>query len=203
MDQPARRERRQHPRFPCEGKAEIRVGSSPGVFWGTLTDLSLGGCYIELASPLPVGSLVHLTLTVRDTVVSADGKVTVVHPMVGMGLTFTAWSGDQFSKLQSILAGFIEDSRLGVASAVPPGAGFSPTAGVSVVSPAAPPPHQTKSGEPAPAAMPVPATSGSSTALRISPQTAYSILDQVIKHLSQKGVLTTTEMLAILKQNSK
>ena len=45
------------------------------------------------------------------------------------------------------------------------------------------------------------ADTSSPAILRISPEAAYTILDQVIKHLSQKGTLNRGEMLAILKQN--
>ena len=67
-------ERRQYPRFRCEGKAEIRVRNSSGVWWGTLTDLSAGGCYIEMASPLPPGTVARLTLTLREHRTRGRGK---------------------------------------------------------------------------------------------------------------------------------
>jgi hypothetical protein len=37
-------ERRQSPRYKCEGSAEFRVGGSDIRTWGTFTDICLRGC---------------------------------------------------------------------------------------------------------------------------------------------------------------
>jgi c-di-GMP-binding flagellar brake protein YcgR len=54
-----------------------------------LTDLSLGGCYLEIASPFPLGSTVVLSMRVAQLQVQVDGVVRVMHPEVGMGVEFT------------------------------------------------------------------------------------------------------------------
>jgi hypothetical protein len=54
-----------------------------------LTDLSLGGCYLEMASPFPVRTLVVLSMRVGDLQVKAEGVVRVMHPEIGMGVEFT------------------------------------------------------------------------------------------------------------------
>ena len=53
-----------------------------------LTDLSLGGCYIETESPFPEGSLVDLCLRAAEMEIHADGMVRVMHPGSGMGVQF-------------------------------------------------------------------------------------------------------------------
>jgi CheY-like chemotaxis protein len=55
----------------------------------TLTDLSLGGCYIETSSPLPERTVVALSLTVEETGLQTEGFVRVMHPGRGMGVEFT------------------------------------------------------------------------------------------------------------------
>jgi CheY-like chemotaxis protein/c-di-GMP-binding flagellar brake protein YcgR len=53
-----------------------------------LTDLSLGGCYIETASPFPEQALVDLGLKAADMEIHIEGVVRVMHPSTGMGVEF-------------------------------------------------------------------------------------------------------------------
>ncbi|HEY8670361.1 MAG TPA: PilZ domain-containing protein [Terriglobales bacterium] len=55
----------------------------------TLTDLSLGGCYMRTESPFPAGTSLQLTMKVRDLEVRIEGIVRVMHPEAGMGVEFT------------------------------------------------------------------------------------------------------------------
>lgn len=55
-----------------------------------LTDLSLGGCYVETESPFPEGSGIQLCLKAKDVEVGVDGKVCVLHPGFGMGIEFAS-----------------------------------------------------------------------------------------------------------------
>ena len=210
MEQKSQRERRHFPRFRCEGKAEIRAGNSPGVLWGTVTDLSAGGCYIELASPLPLDRIARLTLTFHGVRIEIEAKVAVVHPMFGMGLLFTSCSKEALQNLKGILAELAGSTGAAVPEASTGVVPAPPTS--TTILPSGPPVPLaaviTPSSVAAPAATPVaapqqpPTAAGTAGAnLRISTQAAYTILEQVIKHLSQKGTLTRAEMLAILKQN--
>jgi len=54
----------------------------------TLTDLSLGGCYIETSSPLPERTVVALSLTLEEAGLQTEGFVRVMHPGRGMGVEF-------------------------------------------------------------------------------------------------------------------
>lgn len=54
-----------------------------------LTDLSLGGCYLELPSPFPPSSRVMLAMHAGDIRVRVHGVVRVMHPDRGMGVEFT------------------------------------------------------------------------------------------------------------------
>jgi hypothetical protein len=185
MEQPVQKERRRFPRYRCEGKAEIRVPEATAVIWGTVTDLSAGGCYVELASPLPIGHEAKFTLTVLEAAITVDGKVAVVHPMFGMGVQFTACPQQEFQKLQEILyqiSGLVEPLPESEWAARPPAV-------------AAPPPPA--GSKPAPAA-PSPGPPGPAPAFRISPQAACKILDQIVKHLAQKGVLSKADFMAIV-----
>jgi c-di-GMP-binding flagellar brake protein YcgR len=54
-----------------------------------LTDLSLGGCYLELLSPFPPSSRVTLSMRAGEMEVRVQGVVRVMHPDKGMGVEFT------------------------------------------------------------------------------------------------------------------
>jgi CheY-like chemotaxis protein len=53
-----------------------------------LTDLSLGGCYVETPSPFPQCSAVDLCLRASGMEIHAEGLVRVMHPGHGMGIEF-------------------------------------------------------------------------------------------------------------------
>ena len=60
-----------------------------------LTDLSLGGCYVETESPFPQSSAVDLCLRAAGMEIHAEGVVRVMHPGRGMGIEFPARTEDQ------------------------------------------------------------------------------------------------------------
>jgi CheY-like chemotaxis protein len=60
-----------------------------------LTDLSLGGCYVETESPFPERSGIVLCLKAEDMEVRADGMVRVMHPGCGMGIEFASGTAEQ------------------------------------------------------------------------------------------------------------
>jgi hypothetical protein len=55
-----------------------------------LTDLSLGGCYVQTASPFPQSSAVDLCLRAAGMEIHTEGLVRVMHPGHGMGIEFPA-----------------------------------------------------------------------------------------------------------------
>jgi CheY-like chemotaxis protein len=60
-----------------------------------LTDLSLGGCYVQTESPLPQASAVDLCLRATGMEIHAEGLVRVMHPGHGMGIEFPARTEEQ------------------------------------------------------------------------------------------------------------
>ncbi|HMK23067.1 MAG TPA: PilZ domain-containing protein [Terriglobales bacterium] len=69
-----------------------------------LTDLSLGGCYVETESPFPEQALVDLCLKAGGMEIHADGMVRVMHPSSGMGVEFPSHTNEQ----RETVAKFIE-----------------------------------------------------------------------------------------------
>ena len=60
-----------------------------------LTDLSLGGCYVETQSPFPQSSAVDLCLRAGGMEIHTEGLVRVMHPGRGMGIEFPARTPEQ------------------------------------------------------------------------------------------------------------
>jgi len=60
-----------------------------------LTDLSLGGCYVETQSPFPQSSAVDLCLRAEGMEIHTEGLVRIMHPGHGMGIEFPARTEEQ------------------------------------------------------------------------------------------------------------
>ena len=71
-----------------------------------LTDLSLGGCYVETESPFPERSGIVLCLKAEDMEVQAEGMVRVMHPEYGMGIEFASGTLEQRDQVGSFI-GFL------------------------------------------------------------------------------------------------
>lgn len=133
--QDSHQERRQHPRLKCEGSAEFRVGGTDVRTWGTFTDLSLNGCYVEMTATFPVGATVELNLELNGLQVQTRGEVRVSYPFLGIGIAFREMSGENRSRLQEMVRSLLPQLRVGVAKN---SAGSVPSGPVAVIgSPAA------------------------------------------------------------------
>jgi hypothetical protein len=69
-----------------------------------LTDLSLGGCYVETESPFPERSGIVLSLKAGEMEVQAEGMVRVMHPGFGMGIEFASRTAEQRAQVGSFIA---------------------------------------------------------------------------------------------------
>jgi c-di-GMP-binding flagellar brake protein YcgR len=80
--------RRGEQRFACKLGAEVyRLGDGvPNRC--TLSDISEGGCYVEMPSPLSAQSGVEILVRTADTKLRIRGQVLATHPGFGMGVRF-------------------------------------------------------------------------------------------------------------------
>src|SRR5580693_4666304 len=85
--------------------AAVMNGASPdeAVPHCKLTDLSLGGCYLESESPFPERALVDLCLKSGDVAVHTEGMVLVTHPGHGMGLEFPSRTPEQRAQVENLI----------------------------------------------------------------------------------------------------
>ncbi|HEY3972377.1 MAG TPA: PilZ domain-containing protein [Candidatus Sulfotelmatobacter sp.] len=68
-----------------------------------LTDLSLGGCYVQTDAPFPERALVDLCLKAEEHEVHTEGMVRVVHPGHGMGVEFPSRTPEQRAQVGSLI----------------------------------------------------------------------------------------------------
>jgi len=100
----AGKERRSTLRLRCSGSAEFRVEGSEVRIWGTLYDVSLHGCYIEMNNTFPVDTRVNLVLEAMGIRVQMLAVVRVSYPFLGMGLCFSEIDPGQQLQLEQMLA---------------------------------------------------------------------------------------------------
>ena len=98
------KDRRRSPRFRCAGSAEVTTEGSPARMWGTLTDISLRGCYVEMSTTFPIDTRVELVLEALGIRFRAQGMVRISYPFLGMGVLITQMAPDQRALLEQLLA---------------------------------------------------------------------------------------------------
>ena len=84
MDQEQRREQR----HAFIAHAEVLEQNSGALMSLQISDLSLGGCYVDTVNPLPDGTPVHLKILTETHSFEAPAKVVYSHAFLGMGVKF-------------------------------------------------------------------------------------------------------------------
>lgn len=95
--------RRTRPRYRCMGGVEIWQKGAASPQPGTLAEISLGGCYLEVNWALPVNTRVELHIRIGDLEVRAAGVVAYLDPSGGMGVRFNQLSPDDLHNLEALL----------------------------------------------------------------------------------------------------
>lgn len=83
-------ERRRTPRYPFAATAEIIDEKANARSSSRVSDLSLHGCYLELADPFPQGTPVLIEIAAGTGYLEAHATVAYREPNQGMGVTFDA-----------------------------------------------------------------------------------------------------------------
>jgi len=106
-------DRRRYPRIKCFVAVEIKVGGAETPVWGNLSNTSMGGCYVETATPVKSGSDVEIGLWVANGKIWVKGMilngiVIKSNPSFGMRVRFDL-QGPQKENLRQFLR-FVESS---------------------------------------------------------------------------------------------
>jgi c-di-GMP-binding flagellar brake protein YcgR len=77
-----------------------------------LTDLSLGGCYLEIASPFPPRTRIVLSMRAAGLELRVEGVVRVMHPEVGMGVEFTQTTPEQRVQVEKFIQSLMSSGNV-------------------------------------------------------------------------------------------
>ena len=98
-------ERRRAPRYPIIADAEITEIASETKLSARTSDLSAGGCFLDMVNPSPEGTEIVVRISRADTTFTARGKVVFQFPNTGMGVMFTSVPASQ----QAVLEKWLEE----------------------------------------------------------------------------------------------
>jgi len=96
--------RRSVRRCPLVATAEVTDLSSGTLLSARISELSIGGCYVDALTPFPDGALVGLRICRDQGVFESNAKVIRCDSNFGTGLAFTVMAPDQRSILEAWLA---------------------------------------------------------------------------------------------------
>lgn len=86
-------DRRHHPRYTVQVQIELHQEGCEVPMRLETTDLSRGGCYVQLMIPLSVGIRLQATLWLDGYPVVVRGLVVTRHPQFGNGIMFLDFEG--------------------------------------------------------------------------------------------------------------
>jgi diguanylate cyclase (GGDEF)-like protein/putative nucleotidyltransferase with HDIG domain len=82
------KDRRMHPRIKCRVTVELQAGEDAAPVFANLTDISMGGCYLETSAILAPGSKIKLGFSMDDGNLAHEGVVVRLEPGSGVAVQF-------------------------------------------------------------------------------------------------------------------
>lgn len=95
--------RRGEIRYACRLGAEVYERGSSVRNYCHLSDLSPGGCYLEMAIVFPVGTEIEITVRTHDMKLRVSGEVKASHPSYGMGILFKLNTKEERAGVQQLI----------------------------------------------------------------------------------------------------
>jgi PilZ domain len=96
-------ERRIHPRHQVALTVEIQDQKTGMHLSVRTTDISAGGCFVDLLSPLPVGTPVRMRFHGKKKAFEIPGVVVYSQDSLGMGISFSKMGGPEQGNLDHYL----------------------------------------------------------------------------------------------------
>ena len=97
------KDRRLHPRLKCRVTIELTSDAGSAPLFANLTDISMGGCYIETSTILAAGSKIKLGFSMEDPSLTAEGVVARLEPGSGIAVQFREMNRDGRDRMFKIL----------------------------------------------------------------------------------------------------
>lgn len=113
-------DRRQYPRMKCFVAVELKLDGAATPIWGNLSNTSMGGCFVETASPVPTGVSAEIGLWVANGKLWVKGMilngiVTKSSPCFGVRVRFEEMDPASRETLREFLK-FVETTTKGYRS---------------------------------------------------------------------------------------
>jgi PilZ domain len=110
-------DRRRHARLRCFVAVELRLGDAGVPIWGNLSNTSIGGCFVETATPVPSGVTVEIGLWLANGKIWIKGLiltgiVTKSSPSFGVRIKFSELEATERENLRHFLK-FVESTTKG------------------------------------------------------------------------------------------
>jgi c-di-GMP-binding flagellar brake protein YcgR len=96
-------ERREHSRVNACVQVELRQVGGPAIIRTKTSDISVGGCYVEMTFTLEPGSKLDMALWINEERLRCQGVVITRHPQFGNGIKFLDMDTEGRQRLQSLL----------------------------------------------------------------------------------------------------
>ena len=90
--------------MPCQLGATVHPVGATTPNHCSLSDISEGGCYVEMPSPLPGKSDVEIVVRTLDRKFKIHGEVLTSHPGFGMGVRFVFQDSAEREEILRVLA---------------------------------------------------------------------------------------------------
>src|SRR5579862_8880558 len=97
------KDRRSHPRMKCRVTIELQTETGGTPLFANLTDVSLGGCFVETSTILSPGTKIKLGFSMDDATLSAEGVVARLDPGSGIAVQFREMNREARERMFRIL----------------------------------------------------------------------------------------------------
>lgn len=97
------KERRKMRRLTFTASVDVMDLATRETFNLRMTDIGLGGCFLDTIFPFSVGARVCVTLSLQLIEFKANGRVVYSQPQVGMGIAFDELNADQRLALMALV----------------------------------------------------------------------------------------------------
>jgi CheY-like chemotaxis protein len=97
------KDNRRQTRYACRLGAEVYQRGSSVRNYCHLSDLSPGGCYLEMSLAFPAGTAVEIIVRTQEMKLKVSGEVRTSHPGYGMGVSFLLSTRDERDGVQQLI----------------------------------------------------------------------------------------------------
>jgi hypothetical protein len=103
LDRRQSSDRRDTARLKCMISVQMLPAGQAAPIWGKATDMSVGGCFVEMPIPLAKSTKLTLGIWIKESKLHAAGRVVSSRPGFGVGIQFTEMSELDTAELREFL----------------------------------------------------------------------------------------------------